>query len=162
MRAEEMFTEYKKMKQELSVVSYQIRHFTGISEEDLIESMSLSHPDGDERVQTSNPSDKTAKVAMNYKAAADRHNDDWYNFLLKRYYSLNDKICFFEFAISQLDEKKRAIIEDLLEGELTWDNIAVQHNISRAMVGKYRKMAIQEINEKYDLQNQQELRYLLS
>ena len=63
MKAEDMFSEYKKMRREMSMIAYQLSHFTGISEEDIIESMTFSRPDG-ERVQTSGISHKTETIAL--------------------------------------------------------------------------------------------------
>ena len=162
MNADKMFRDYKTMKKELSVLASQLSHFTGISEEDFIESMSLSHPEGDERVQTSNLSDKTAKVAMNFRQVVKKQNDEWYNFLLNRYMELGDEINFFEAGIKQLGDKKADVLFELLDGDLTWDSIAQQYNISRALVGVYRKNAIIELDKRYEIREQQEIAYMLS
>ena len=50
MRADEMFKNYTKMKQEMTVLEFKIRDFEGIRKEDVIESMNFSKPQG-ERVQ---------------------------------------------------------------------------------------------------------------
>lgn len=71
MRAEMMFKEYKNMKRELSVLEFQLRRFEGVNEEEILEAMCFSHPVGDERIQTSTISDKTAKIALNYKHVAE-------------------------------------------------------------------------------------------
>ena len=36
MRAEDMFDHYKKMRNEMSMIAYQLSHFSGISEEPLL------------------------------------------------------------------------------------------------------------------------------
>ena len=89
MRAETMMKEYKTMKKELTILQFQLGQFKGVSEEDMILSMQLSHPDGDERVQTSTLSDKTAKVAMNYRQIMEKQNDEWFNFLCYRQRKMN-------------------------------------------------------------------------
>ena len=80
MTAEVMMKEYKNMKKELTVTEFQLRQFQGVSEQDMIDSMLYSHQEG-ERVQTSTLSDKTANIAVKYKAAMERENDEWYLFM---------------------------------------------------------------------------------
>ena len=52
-----------------------------IRDRDMIDSMLYSHQEG-ERVQTSTLSDKTANIAVKYKTAMERENDEWYSCLL--------------------------------------------------------------------------------
>ena len=47
MRADEMFKNYTKMKQEMTVLEFKIRDFEGIRKEDVIESMNFSKPQGE-------------------------------------------------------------------------------------------------------------------
>lgn len=162
MRAEMMFKEYKNMKRELSVLEFQLRQFVGIGEEELIESMCFSHPEGDERIQTSSISDKTSKIALNYKHIAERENEDWYDFLLKRYKSIHEEITFFEHNILELQGVLSEVIMDLLNGELTWETMMKKYNVSHAMIGKYRKAAIKELNARYELRDKQTEAYILS
>ena len=90
MTAEVMMKEYKNMKKELTVTEFQLRQFQGVSEQDMIDSMLYSHQEG-ERVQTSTLSDKTANIAVKYKAAMERENDEWYGFLFHRYMFLKEE-----------------------------------------------------------------------
>ena len=84
MKAEAMIKEYRTMKKELSVLQFQMSRFQGVDENDLILSMQFSHPEEGDRVQTSNISDKTASVAMNYRRIMERENDEWFDFLWSR------------------------------------------------------------------------------
>ena len=101
MKAEVMMKEYKNMKKELTVTEFQLRQFQGVSEQDMIDSMLYSHQEG-ERVQTSTLSDKTANIAVKYKAAMERENDEWYGFLFYRYMFLKEELDFFEHAVKPL------------------------------------------------------------
>lgn len=161
MKAEDMFSEYKKMRREMSMIAYQLSHFTGISEEDIIESMTFSRPDG-ERVQTSGISHKTETIALKVRELVEKENSEWYQYLFDRYQYLDKEISFFEFGIKEMGEKKADIIFELLDGDLTWDSIADQYGVSRSLLGVYRKEAIKELNKKYEMREEQELRFLLS
>ena len=72
MTAERMFKEYKNLKKEQGILLFQLEQFSGIEESDVIDSMMFGHADDNDRVQTSNRSDKTASVAINYKSVMDR------------------------------------------------------------------------------------------
>lgn len=162
MRAETMMKEYKTMKKELTILQFQLGQFKGVSEEDMILSMQLSHPDGDERVQTSTLSDKTAKVAMNYRQIMEKQNDEWFNFLWDRYQRISGEIAFFEHIVSELEGVLPGIIMDLLDDDITWDCMMSKYNVSHAMIGKYRKTALQELNKQYELRDLQTEAYILS
>ncbi len=64
----------------------------------------FGHADDNDRVQTSNRSDKTASVAINYKSVMDRENDEWFEFLWNRYQAVVEvmKICINSVASVQL------------------------------------------------------------
>lgn len=161
MRAEEMFNEYKNMKRELSILEFQLGQFKGVNEDDLITAMSFSHPEGDDRVQTSSLSDKTAKVAMNYKIVAERENNEWFDFLWNRYHYIIEELDFFEHGIHSLDGILPDIITDMLLGEMRWDDIQKKYNISRMMITRYRKRALAELQHLYDVREQQVAEYIL-
>ncbi|WP_243101083.1 MULTISPECIES: hypothetical protein [Clostridia] len=154
MTAEVMMKEYKNMKKELTVTEFQLRQFQGVSEQDMIDSMLYSHQEG-ERVQTSTLSDKTANIAVKYKAAMERENDEWYGFLFHRYMFLKEELDFFEHAVNGLDERHRSIITDLLDEDMTWDIMMERYHVSHTMIAKYRKAALKELDKQYELRNRQ-------
>ena len=145
MTAEVMMKEYKNMKKELTVTEFQLRQFQGVSEQDMIDSMLYSHQEG-ERVQTSTLSDKTANIAVKYKAAMERENDEWYG---------------FEHAVNGLDERHRSIIMDLLDEDMTWDIMMERYHVSHTMIAKYRKAALKELDKQYELRDRQVEAFLL-
>lgn len=161
MKAEDMLNKYKDMRSELTMIAYQISHFTGIDEEEIIEALSFSHPDGDP-VMTSEVSDTTGKIAIKIKELVKKENNDWYQYLLDRYQELNDEICFMEYVIRSMGDKKADILLELMDGALTWDEIADQYCVSRSLIGVYRKEAVKELERGYKVRNEQETAYLLS
>ena len=154
MTAEVMMKEYKNMEKELTVTEFQLRQFQGVSEQDMIDSMLYSHQEG-ERVQTSTLSDKTANIAIKYKAAMERENDEWYGFLFQRYMFLKEELDFFEHAVNGLDERHRSIITDLLDEDMTWDIMMERYHVSHTMIGKYRKAALKELDKQYEMRDRQ-------
>jgi len=162
MNAETMMKEYQNMKKELTILKFQLGQFKGISEEDMIQSMQLSHPDGDERVQTSTLSDKTAKVAMNYRQIIERENDGWFNFLWERYRKMHEEVTFFEESVRNLSGNLPTLIMKMVSGESTWDDLAVEYDISRRSIGNYKKKAIAELNKAYQLRESCVQEFILS
>lgn len=162
MRAETMMNEYKNMKKELTILEFQLGQFKGISKEDMIQSMQLSHQDGDERVQTSTLSDKTAKVAMNYKKIIERENDEWFYFLWERYRKMKEEVDFFEASVKHLSGILPNLIMAMVSEDTTWDDIAAEYDISRRSVGNYRKKAIRELNDAYQLRDSCVQEFILS
>lgn len=150
------------MKKELEVLQFQMSHFKGVEENDLILSMQFSHPEGGERVQTSNISDKTASVAMNYKQRMERENDEWFSFLFSRYRYVSEEVAFFENSVAALPGNLSGVIQDLVMGELTWENIAMKYHVTTAMIAKYKKKALRELEAVYELRDRQTEVYILS
>lgn len=99
MTAERMFKEYKNLKREQGILLFQLEQFSGIEESDVIDSMMFGHADDNDRVQTSNRSDKTASVALNYKSMMDRENDEWFEFLWNRYQAVVEELKFLNIAL---------------------------------------------------------------
>ena len=158
MRAEDMFKHYKDLRQELAMITFEISHFTGISQEDVIEVMTFQHDD-EVKVQNSDISKRTEDIALILNELYQNKNNEWYKYLADRWNYLDDEISFFEFCIEQLGGRKADIVFELIDGDLTWDNIADQYHVSRSMIAVYRNQAIKEINRLYDMREQERKRF---
>lgn len=160
MKAEEILNKYQKLKKEQEVLEFQLSRFKGITETDIIESMTFSHADG-ERVQTSGVSDKTGKIAVNYKKIADRKNDEWFSYLISRLEYVNDEIDFFEYAVKGLSGNIGEILWDMVDKGMSWAEIEGKYHICHSTLGKYRKLAIEELNNIYEMRDKQTEIYML-
>ena len=153
MKAEEMFKQYKSMCKELSMTAYEISHFTGISQEDIIEVLTFIRFD-DETGRYKSTSRRTEDIALISKELTEIKNREWFKYLLDRYQYLDDEISFFEYSIRQMGEKKADILFELLDGDLTWDQIADAYHVSRSLLSVYRKQAIKELDRCYAMREQ--------
>lgn len=160
-RIEKIMKEYPQRTLELRCLKNQIKTFTGISDKDFIETMQFAKPEG-ERVQTSNISDKTAKIALSYENKMNRINDGWYRHLIRKHDSLQEELNFFELSMQSLSGRLPEIITDMIINDLTWDEISDKYDISRTMIAKHRKKAICELEELYNLRDQELADYMLS
>lgn len=147
-RIELLMKTYPDKRLELKVMEIQFRNFAGISENEVIDSMMFTQPEG-ERVQTSGVSDKTASIALSYREKRDRINREWYEYLFHRYEELKEELEFFEKAIGQLSGNLSSFVFDLVIEGMTWEALASKYSINRRTVGKYRKKAIVELEKIY-------------
>lgn len=160
-KIETLIRDYPKLKMELKCLEHQIRNFRGISEEEMIDSMYFSQPEG-ERVQTSGVSDKTARIAMSYRERMDAINQDWYQHLEKQYVALAEEVEFYESAVKALQGKLGEVAQDLFLKQLSWENVGEKHYISRATVSRYRIRAIDALVVLYEKHEAELVAYMLS
>lgn len=160
MKAGEVLDKYQELKKEQNVLKFQLSRFKGISEDDIIESMTFSHADG-ERVQTSGVSDKTGKIAVNYKKIAEKENQEWLSYLIARLEYVETEIDFFEFTLKRLSNGMGEIMWDMIIESMSWGEVEEKYHISHATLGRYRKSAIRELDTIYEMRDRQTELYML-
>ena len=160
-RIEALIRDYQKNKMELKCLEHQIRNFRGISENEMIDTMYFTQPEG-ERVQTSGVSDKTAKIAMSYRERMDAMNEEWYQHLEKQYFTLLEEISFFESAVKALPGKMGEVMQDMIFSQTSWEELAEKHYVSRSTVWRCRQKAIDELVALYEKHEAELTAYMLS
>ena len=148
------------MIQKRDCLAYQLAHFRGLSAEEVIESMYTTQQDG-ERVQTSNLSDKTAQIALNYRKRRERINREWYEEMEKELQMINDEVTFFEAAVHALPTKIRGAISALFIDQETWDTVQADFHIGRATLSAYRRQALRILENLYADRERLQTAYLL-
>lgn len=159
-RMDEIVKEYPEMIQKRDCLAYQLAHFRGLSAEEVIESMYTTQQDG-ERVQTSNLSDKTAQIALNYRKRRERINREWYEEMEKELQMINDEVTFFEAAVHALPTKIRGAISALFIDQETWDTVQADFHIGRATLSAYRRQALRILENLYADRERLQTAYLL-
>ena len=162
MRAETMFKEYKNMKREMDSLRIQLESATGISVDDMIKCMTFSSTLDGDRVQTSNISDVTSRIAMEYRKRMWQENEAYYKFLYERYSGIKKELDFFVSAIRSLGGKRSEVLLALVVDGLTWDEISYQFGVCRKTITNYRKTAIKDIDVLYEKAQTDEMTFLLS
>ena len=160
-RVEKPLKAYPEMIQKRDCLAYQLAHFKGVSAEDVIASMMTPRIDG-ERVKSSNLSDKTAQIALEYREKQARMNREWYAYLEKQLQCVNDEIVFLEAAIDSLPGRLASIMRDMVVNRITWNALAEKYYVSQRMIGKYRRKALHELERMYDEHDSQEAAFTLS
>lgn len=161
MDVEKLFKEYDKWKKDMKFLEFELSRFQGVPYDDVIESLCFFNPQ-EERVQNSSISDKTGKTALIYRQVKERMDDEWFEFLLERYQSLKEQTDFFEYAVEQLSGRLPEVIWDMIMEKMSWQELMIKYRVSHAMIGKYRKKALEELQMIYTLRNQHSDNYMLS
>lgn len=151
---EKMISEYPQMVREREHLKRQIETQEFLSADELICAMSFSHPDG-ERVQSSDLSDKTARIAMGYREKLDRINNELVVPMQKRYAALDTEISFLEASIDELPEDMTIAMHELVIDGFSWEEVAANLYISITKLQKLRRAAIENLVRAYQKRESQ-------
>lgn len=158
---EKIINDYPSMVRERERLKKQIESCEFLSAEELISAMSFSHPDG-ERVQSSDLSDKTAKIAIAYEARLEQLNDEIIIPMVKRVERLDEEIIFLETEIEHLPYGLAELMHALVIDGATWDEIETGFYLSRRTISENRKKAIDCLVRAYQIRESQTEAFLLS
>ena len=158
---EKMISEYPQMVREREHLKRQIETQEFLSADELICAMGFSHPDG-ERVQSSDLSDKTARIAMGYREKLDRINNELVVPMQKRYAALDTEISFLEASIDELPEDMTIAMHELVIDGFSWEEVAANLYISITKLQKLRRAAIEYLVRAYQKRESQLAGELLS
>ncbi len=147
-QVERLFKYYREIKQNLNILGHQIANFYGVNDEEVIAGLNFSAPQG-ERVQTSNISDKPARIASIYRDVADRESEEILRGMIRQHYTQKLELDMFEYCITLLDPRLSSIITDMVINGMTWDEMGEKYFVSQSMLSKYRKKAIKEITRMF-------------
>ena len=158
---EKIISEYPQMVRERESLKKQMEAQEFLSADELISAMSFSHPDG-ERVQSSDLSDKTARIALGYREKLERINEELIVPMQKRYQALNVEISFLEDAVCNLPEDLAYVMQELVLKGHTWEEVSQEMFISVTKLQKLRKAAIDNLIRAYQKRESEQIRILLS
>lgn len=159
-KMDEIVKKYPEMIQKRDCLAYQLAHFRGFSDEEVIESMYMFQQDG-ERVQNSNVSDKTAQIALNYRERCAQINREWYEEMERELQMVNEEVTFFEAAVHALPVKIRGAVSALFIDQDTWDTVQANFHIGRATLSAYRRQALRALENLYADRERTQTAYLL-
>lgn len=159
-KIEKLFQDYPKMKAELERLNIEIRDFQGITPEEAIESMHFAQPEG-ERVQKSDISDSTGRIALSFRERTERINREWLGHLIQKRALISDELRFFEVALRTLNPLYAAIMVDMVVGQMRWDDLMRKYHVGRTSIARYRRRAVAELDALYTERNQDVADFLL-
>lgn len=158
---EKIIKEYPQMVREVERLDKQIKSCEFISADELITTMVFSHPDG-ERVQSSDLSDKTAKIAISYQRKLDRINEELVMPMIKRKEALEEEISFFEDSVNHLPEDILEMSQAIFLDGMTWEEAESCFYTNSWGIRNCRKRAIDCLVRSYQIRASQTEAFLLS
>lgn len=141
---EKLLSQYPKLLAKKEKLREQIASYSFVTAEDVIESMSFGHSDG-EHVQSSNLSDKTAEIAMKYGERMRRANRQIYKTMIGEYASLDEEIIFFENAVDDLPDPEYEVMKALIIERKSWDEASYDLGLTRREIAVRRKRALSDL-----------------
>lgn len=156
-----MFCEYPLRITELQVLELQLSNFQGVDGDEVIQSTCFASSKGD-RVQTSGHTDRTAKVAISYRRVKAQMDDEYFDYLMEHHRQLREELDFFTSGINSLSGILPNVIGDLVIEGINWQGLMEKYQVSHAMIGKYRKKALEELEEFYRIRDRHAENFMLS
>lgn len=147
---EYLLKNYNEIIKDIKQLEFEYKTFIDINPDDVIESLNFSTP-SEERIQTSNISDKTCKIALIYKEASKRMNRESREEIIKMMKATELEIKRLDYCIERLEIQVKEVVKGLFIEKLQWKDICVKYSISEKTLNKYRKKGIDEIIDMFDL-----------
>lgn len=147
---DKLLINYHELKRSLGLLEFKIENYEmyRISAERTIEEMTFTSPQG-ERVANSGVSDKTAKIALNYKSATVDYNEEHLAELEERYKAQKYELDMLERCIFLLKKELSDLITDMVINGMGVDVLSVKYGMSRTSIKRRYKKAVKEIAEMY-------------
>lgn len=149
-RVEHLLKDYHEIKRSLGLLAFKIDNYStfSIGPNKTIEELTYTSPDG-ERVTTCSVSDKTARIALNYRNVACNHNAEILLELKRQYESQKYELDLLEYCISLLQKGLSELITDMVIDGMEYMQLGEKYNLSKSSVGRCRKKAVSEITKMF-------------
>ena len=136
--------EYPEMKRKIGLLRFELEHPASVTPEEMIESMSFAHGDG-ERRSTGNPSNRTLYIAMNYQLAAEQTNADITAQILSRLLPLEQRVKKVEYYLGLLEKDEEDVIRRHYFDRQSMNSIAATTGSSFWIVRRLRDEALDKL-----------------
>ena len=148
-RVDWLLKNYHGIKRHLDRLNFEIERFSGVSYDQVIETLNFTTPEG-ERVQNNSISDKSGRIALMYQQHTDRLNADVMS-LAWEYHTQKSELEVLEYCISLLESRLSEVITDMFINRMTWNEMSSKYHVSQTMLAKYRRKGIDEIIKMFEV-----------
>lgn len=146
---EYLLKNYNEIRADIEVLKVDIEQINNLEISEIIESLSLS-PNMNERVQTSNSSDKTSKVALVYSQVMKRLTDQSRKEIQKQIVLLELELARLEICIKRLNPTIADVLRSVFFEKCSWERIRSKLNISEKTLNRYKRKGIDEICQMFE------------
>lgn len=147
---EYLLKNYNEILKDIAQLKFEYETFKDISSDEVIESLSFSSSN-DERVTTSNISDKTCKIALIYNEVAKRMNKESREEIYKMIKATEFEVTRLNYCIDRLEPKVKDVVKQIFIEKCSWNEACTKCSISEKTLNKYKNKGIDKIAEMFDL-----------
>lgn len=121
---------YHQLKKKLALLRFEQEHPARVSDDEVIDSMALSRPVSDSIRATGFISDKTMRIAAQFRDTRDRLNQSTSIEIAQELHAVEQQISKLEFYVSQLEDKQAEVIQKYYFERKTWNELQVEMHLS--------------------------------
>lgn len=141
---------YNQILKDIEQLKFEYETYKNIETVEVIECLNFSS-NCEERIQTSNISDKTFKIALIYNEATKRMNKESKEEIYKMMKATEIEMTRLNYCIERLEPQVKEVVKGIFIENLQWKDICRKNLISEKTLNKYRKKGIDEIIEMFDM-----------
>ena len=141
---------YPEMKKKVVLLRYELEHPAKISDGEVIDSMALSRPVSDGIKPAGYISDKTMRIAVQFRDQKDRLNQENIMEISQELHAVENMISKLEFHVSQLDSKQAEVIRRYYFEGKTWGELQQEMHLSPRTLIKRRDEGLEALVDIYE------------
>ncbi|AKA72323.1 hypothetical protein [Clostridium scatologenes] len=147
---EYLLKNYNEILKDIDQLKFEYEAFKDIESDEVIESLTFSST-SDDRVTTSNISDKTCKIALVYNEVVKRMNKESREEIYKMIKATEFEITRLNYCIDRLEPAVKPVIKGIFIEKLSWSSVCQKCSISEKTLNKYKNKGIDEITSMFNL-----------
>ena len=147
---EYLLKNHNEILKDIEQLKFEYEIFKEIETDEVIESLNFSS-NSEERIQTSNISDKTCKIALIYNELTKRMNKESREEIYRMMKATEIEMAKLNYCIERLEPQIKEVLIEVFIEKLQWKDICNKCSISEKTLNKYRKKGIEEIIGMFDL-----------
>lgn len=148
-RVIETLKEYPQKRKQISLLRYELEHPAHISEEELIESLTLAKSEADGGKSPGHISNKTMMIALQYQNAAERMNGDVVAEIAQELSALEAEVERIDYYLTLLDEGQALVLRRYYIEQRPWAEIEAEFGLSQRALIKRRDDGVGELAEMF-------------
>lgn len=130
--------QYPALKKKVILLRYEQEHPARITDGEVIDSMALSRPVSDGIRSAGFISDKTMRIATQFRDKKDRLNQETMMEIAQELHNVEQQISRLEFYVSQLEEKQAEVIRKYYFEGKTWEELQREMHLAPRTLLKRR------------------------
>ena len=130
--------QYPELKKKVILLRYEQEHPARLSDSEVIDSMALSRPVSDGIRPAGFISDKTMRIATQFRDKKDRLNQETIMEIAQELYAVEQQLSKLEFYVSQLEEKQAEVIRKYYFERKTWGELQREMHLAPRTLIKRR------------------------